>query len=188
MAEPPNYGQKHDGAIQLAFAEKNFWNFYDYIKNSVFAEREKAQKLFFDDAYNIRKYADIILLNKKIRIADFVDISTYRTILGQLIVTWSNQGLFDPYNNFFKWLFGFQTNIHITVPSPAVLDIKISNYNVAGFVRKLEAMESLRKIQDEVNYRAATQIILEVTTNELLGFLNTLLPTCYVCKFQFIDG
>jgi hypothetical protein len=189
LQPPPNYGTGQDGAIQMYSGEKNFWNFYEYIAYSVMKNREQAQKAFYSNAWDIRKFADIIFNNKKIRLADFVDLNTYRTILGQLVNSWQKQGLFEPYISFFRWLFGLQTIIKIEIPAPAVIHIIVSNYNLASFLRKLEIENRLRKIEDNVNYRIATQIVLDVTTNELLGFLNTLLPTGMVCEFEFfMDG
>jgi hypothetical protein len=150
--------------------------------------RQNALIKFYDNAYDIRKFADVIYGNKKINIVDFIDSNRFRSTLGRLIVAWKQQGTFNAYISFLKFVFGEQTIIHISIPSPATLHISISNFDKEYFYRFLDENRNLVRKTEDLDNRLATEIIKDVSINELIVFLNTLLPTDYFVEYEFEEN
>ena len=187
MEIPTNYGKERDGEIQLWFAEKPYWNFYEFFNYSILAKVVQDLKDFYDNCYDSYQFAELIYKQKKIKIADFIDLEKFKPILGKLIAVWQNGGIFNSYVNFLKWNCGNQTNVEIKITSPACLDIKISDYNSNYFIRNLENKINYRITEDTEYIRIASQAILNITANEMLMYLQTFLPTCFYVSFDFKD-
>ena len=185
--EPINYGKEKDNEIQLWFADKPYWNFYEFFNYSIMFKLIDDLKQFYKNCYDCEKFAKIIHETKKVEIANFMEIEKFKKIFGALVQIWQDGGISNSYITFFKWIFGEQTNVNINIVAPCCLDISISNYR-KYFYRVLENRQEYRTTEDQTYYRVCFPVILDITTEKMLAYLKTFMPTNYFINFRFINN
>jgi hypothetical protein len=145
-------------------------------KNGIFANETKQLINMFNNCYNCHLFADILIEEKKLPIADFVAQEKLRSVLGNLIRCWSIAGTFEGYILFFRAVFGEQVNINFTNPSPAVLNINVSNINKEYYLWLTKGLIGNEVITDD-NYNLEFQeTIKNVSYTDILALLNSLTP------------
>jgi hypothetical protein len=131
----------------------------------------------------VRKFADIIIDNDRMPIAKFISKDRLRVVFGKLLDIWTSAGTSGSYVDFFKAVFGEGVNVFISVPSPKVINLDISNFNLRTYLFMTENQKDkiiTEQTFPEFNDKRANilfqDIIQNVSSNDMNAFLNTITP------------
>jgi hypothetical protein len=121
-------------------------------------------------------------------------VERLRVVFGKLLDIWTSAGTSGAYIDFFKAVFGDGVNVFISSPSPKVINLDISNFNLRTYLFMTEDQKNkviTEQKYQEYNDREANilfqDILQNVSSSDIKAFLNTVTPAGDYVNFRFLE-
>jgi hypothetical protein len=142
---------------------------------------------------NIQRFADVIINNDRLPLAKIIHSDRLGVVFGKLLDIWTHTGASGAYIDFFKAVFGDGVNVFITVTTPRVINIDISNFSI--YLTLFLTEEQKNKVITEQTFTTEEErnilfqkIMQDVSNADMNAFLNTVTPVGDYVNFRFLDG
>jgi hypothetical protein len=116
-------------------------------------------------------------------------------VFGKLLDIWTHTGASGAYIDFFRAVFGDGVNVFISVTTPRVVNIEVSNFSIylslfltEDIQNKIITEQTYPDFDDEEANILFQSIMQDVSNADMNAFLNTITPAGDYVNFTFLDG